>query len=97
MILGLYECASSLHFCCRLANITVLIFFHLTQILCFLTAFCAWWEFSDFGTAGVVVVVAKFEPKGKIPFSGIEISVSNQMLKSLFVVKFSVQGCICRF
>lgn len=43
------------------------------------------------------MVVAKFEPKGKIPFSGIEISVSNQMLKSLFVVKFSVQGCICRF
>jgi hypothetical protein len=62
-----------------------------------LTTFCAWWEFSDFDAAGVVVVVAKFEPKGKIPFFGIEISVSNQMLKLLFVVNFSVQGCICRF
>jgi hypothetical protein len=82
MILGLYECASSLHFCCRLANIKLLIFFQLTQILCFLTTFCVWWEFSDFDAAGVVVVVvAKFEPKGKIPF----------------IVKFSVQGCICRF
>ncbi len=77
----------------------MLIFFQLTQILCFLTTFCSWWEFSDFDTAGVVVVVvvAKFEPKGKIPFFGIEISVSNQMVKLLFVVKFSVQGCICRF
>jgi hypothetical protein len=68
MILGLYECASSLHFCCRLANIKLLIFFQLTQILCFLTTFCAWWGFSDFDAAGLVVV--SLNQKGRFHFPG---------------------------